>query len=120
MNEDDLSALLLGALRLRFPNASAIGGLRRLSGGASQETWSFTLEEGDTALPLILRRVPGGVRSPTGSASIPLEAEAQVIRCAEAAGVPAPKIRAVLEPSDALGSAFVMDHVDGETIAKKF
>ena len=34
---------------------TSVTGLRRLSGGASQETWAFVL---DTGRPLILRRKP--------------------------------------------------------------
>ena len=42
---------------------TSISGLRRLSGGASQETWAFEL---DGKRPLILRRKPAGAASTTG------------------------------------------------------
>ena len=48
--------------------ALSVAGLRRLSGGASQETWSFDLVEGDRVTPLILRRAPTGwTASPRGA-----------------------------------------------------
>ncbi len=52
---------LAGVVRTFEPSSQGIDGLRRLTGGASQETWSFDALRGD-APPLgsILRRVAGG------------------------------------------------------------
>lgn len=84
--------------------------LTRLSGGASQETWSFDgVGDGET-LPLILRRAPAGVPRTTG---IPLSTEAAVIEAARAQGVAAPRVRLVLD------NGYVMDRLPGETIARK-
>jgi aminoglycoside phosphotransferase (APT) family kinase protein len=48
----------LSALAPRLsPGATTATNARRLSGGASQETWAFDLDDGT---PLILRRRPGG------------------------------------------------------------
>lgn len=44
------------------PEASGIAGLKRLSGGASQELWRFDLIKGEAKRPVILRRAPGGDR----------------------------------------------------------
>ena len=60
----------------------SITDLRRLSGGASQETWAFSL---DTGRALILRRKPAGAGSPTGNAN-PLATEAALIRAATLQG----------------------------------
>ncbi|HWA90076.1 MAG TPA: phosphotransferase family protein [Rhizomicrobium sp.] len=85
--------------------------LTRLSGGASQETWSFDgVGDGGGTMPLILRRAPGGVVRTTG---IPLSTEAAVIEAARAQGVKAPRVRFVL------GDGYVMDRLTGETIARK-
>ncbi|MFX5730502.1 hypothetical protein ABTE38_19810, partial [Acinetobacter baumannii] len=35
------------------------------------------------------------------------------------AGIPSPRVRHVLQVEDGLGSGFVMDRVDGETIPRK-
>ncbi len=94
--------------------------LTRLSGGASQETWSFDGVTGAETLPLILRRAPGGVRTiPEGSTSVPLSTEAAVIEAARAAGVAAPRVRHVLTDEDGAGQGYVMDRLPGETIARK-
>jgi len=101
--EDALNALNLGA----------VSGLRRLSGGASQETWAF--EAGGK--PLILRRSPGGF-SMSGDA-IGLEKEAALIRAASVQGAPVPPVVHVCTPADGLGEAYVMGRVEGETLGRR-
>jgi len=94
--------------------------MTRLSGGASQETWSIDAAVGDHMVPLILRRAPGGVaRAGVSANSVPLETEAIVIEAARAEGVAAPRVRYVLTPEDKAGSGYVMDRLEGETIARK-
>jgi len=93
--------------------------LRRLSGGASQETWSFDIETGDQSRGYILRRAPGGVAIGTSAQSIGLETEARVIRAAIASGSPAPPVAHVCTEADGLGAAYVMERIPGETIARK-
>lgn len=89
--------------------ATRVEGLRRLSGGASRETWSFDALDGEGGRrPLILQRErPGGVRNGA------MAAEAMVLRAAAAAGVPVP---AVVTADD---TSFVVERLDGETIPRK-
>jgi aminoglycoside phosphotransferase (APT) family kinase protein len=49
------------------------------------------------------------------AASIGPEAEAALLAAVGAAGVPVPRVRAVLVANDGLGRGFVMDRLDGET-----
>ena len=96
---------------------SSITHLARLSGGASQETWSFDLIDAQNRThELILRRAPPGYDSEArpGSAT-----EAQLMILARAAGVPSPHVLHVLEPADGIGEGFIMERVAGETIARK-
>ncbi len=110
----DFVPALERALGLRIENLS------RLSGGASQETWSFDGVKDGGTLPLILRRAPGGVRViAEGSTSVPLSTEAAAIEAARAGGVAAPRIRLVLKDEDGAGQGYVMDRLQGETIARK-
>lgn len=97
-----------------FACAAGVTGLRRLSGGATQELWRFDLVTGATLTPAILRRAPCGRR--VSETAVGLEIEATLIQAAEAAGVPVPPVRYVLRPEDGLGHGFVMGFVEGETL----
>ena len=88
-----------------------IDGLRRLTGGASRETWSFTAN-GDA---LILRRDPPGRPNAPGA----MRREADVMRACRRAGLRAPEVL-LDDDGTLLGTAgLVMRHVDGETIARR-
>lgn len=102
------------------PGAVAIDGLARLSGGASQETWSFDAVRADgTRIPLILRRPPGGSGTTDMGTAAGLELEARVIRTCAGYGVPVPAIPYVAQPADGIGAGYVMSRIEGETIARK-
>jgi aminoglycoside phosphotransferase (APT) family kinase protein len=92
-----------------------IEGLRRLSGGASRETWSFDAVTGVGARhALILRRDPG--------ASVGLSdrsVEFALLGAAHVGGVATPAVWFLLEPGDGLGAGFVMERIDGETIPRR-
>jgi len=109
---------LAAAVARQIDGVNGIENLRRLSGGASQETWSFDATGEGKTVPLILRRSPGGDRA-TSETAAGLETEAQLIKLAEGLGVPIPPVRLVLTPEDGVGRGFVMDRIEGETIARK-
>lgn len=93
-----------------------IAGLRRLTGGASRETWSFdaVLSDG-TVRPLILRRDPPGLARTRGMA-----VEAAAFRAAKAVGVPEPTLLVHNDDPADLGAAFIiMERIEGETIARR-
>ncbi len=93
--------------------ADAVTDLVHLSGGASRETWSCTaLAAGQH------RRLVVQVQR-LGSAN-DIDVEAGVLRAAGAAGVPVAAVVASSADPDALGAPFlVVEHVDGETIARR-
>ena len=98
--------------------ATAVTGTAKLSGGASQETWRFDIVHPSGAIGAILRRSPKGYgAAPTRAAG--LSAEAQLMQLAYEAGVPSPRVMHVLTPEDDLGTGFIMQRVEGETIARK-
>jgi aminoglycoside phosphotransferase (APT) family kinase protein len=84
-----------------------VDGLRRLSGGASRETWSFDLHREDRVDELILRR------DPPGAAKGGMTREAALLRAAASVGVPVPEV------IDADESSMVMTRIAGETIPRK-
>lgn len=94
---------------------SSVTGLRRLSGGASQETWAFELDGGR---PLILRRKPAGAGSTTGNVN-PLATEAALIRAATLQGAAVPEVLHVSDPGSDIGEAYVMAAIEGETLGKR-
>ena len=101
-----------------YPGATGVIGAAKLSGGASQETWSFDIVHPDGHIGAILRRAPKGYgASPTRAAG--LEAEARLMQLSHDAGLPSPRVLRVLQPADELGTGFIMQRVEGETIARK-
>lgn len=118
---DDFRSGLEHALSKALHGFAHITNMTRLSGGASQETWAVDAAVDGHVLPLILRRAPGGVARPGGLSanSVALETEAIVIEAARAEGVAAPRVRCVLKPEDGAGTGYVMDRLQGETIARK-
>ena len=100
--------------------------LRRLTGGASRQTWSGTRAgDGD---PLdrrfILQRQRGGLGLDAKPAD--MAGEARLIRAAAVAGVPVATVIAACgdedlpAEADPLGAAWlILEHVDGETIARR-
>ena len=100
------------------PGATGVVGVARLSGGASQETWSFDIVHPNGNIGAILRRAPVGYgAAPTRAAG--LNAEATLMQLAHDAGLPSPQVLHVLQPQDELGTGFIMARVEGETIARK-
>jgi aminoglycoside phosphotransferase (APT) family kinase protein len=101
-----------------YPGATGVAGAARLSGGASQETWSFDIVHPQGNVGAILRRLPKGYgASPSRAAG--LEVEAKLMQLAHDAGLPSPKVMHVLKPEDDLGIGFIMRRVEGETIPRK-
>jgi aminoglycoside phosphotransferase (APT) family kinase protein len=96
------------------PTATQAVNVRRLSGGASLETWAFDLDDGT---PLILRRRPDGTAM--RETALPLASEAALIRAADQAGAPAPSVVHVCEPADGLDEAYVMRRLEGETLGRR-
>src|SRR5690625_6392160 len=77
---DDLE----NVVRRFIPNAT-ISGLRKLTGGASQQTWSFDAKSANGVEPLILRQAQTWA-SPQQE-SLPLSLEASLIQRVGEAGV---------------------------------
>jgi aminoglycoside phosphotransferase (APT) family kinase protein len=114
---DPVFAERLRALATRLvPGASSLDGLRRLSAGATLETWSFSVHGEAGVRPLILRRSPGGLR---GHESLPLPVEAALVKALAGHAIPLASVVHTLVESDQLGDGFLMDRVEGETIPRK-
>lgn len=110
----DVAAALDRLASRLSPTATRTANARRLSGGASLETWAFDLDDGT---PLILRRRPDGAA--IRETALPLASEAALIRAADLAGAPAPSVVHVCGPGDGLGEAYVMRRLEGETLGRR-
>jgi aminoglycoside phosphotransferase (APT) family kinase protein len=100
---------------------TGVADLRRLSGGASRETWAFDALDGDARRPLVVQRQRPwqSVVAKSGMAT-----EARLMGLARAAGVPVPAVvvtaAEVGETLPALGPAWVVvERLDGETLARR-
>jgi aminoglycoside phosphotransferase (APT) family kinase protein len=117
MAGDDLARGLEQVLAGIFgAGAVEVRDLRRLSGGASRETWSFAAYGGDgLRRQLILRRDPPGAVRADG-----MGLEARLFEAAARGGVPVPTVLASGDDPGVLGSPFlIMEHVEGETIPRR-
>src|SRR5438105_12911093 len=101
-----------------YKGATGVTGAAKLSGGASQETWTFDIVHARGNTGAILRRAPPGYGASPGRAA-GLDAEATLMQLAHDAGLPSPRVMHVLKPEDELGTGFIMQRIEGETIARK-
>lgn len=108
------AALDAMARRVLGGSASAV---RRLTGGASQETWCFDVPGGMNP-ELVLRRTPPDDRMDR-SDSVALETEAAVIEAVRPRGVPVPRVVHILCEEDGLGRGFVMTRIGGEAAGRR-
>lgn len=109
MGESDAIRTLQGGLATAMGRIGyqGIDGLRRLTGGATMESWRFSSGEED----YVLRRAPSLAfmeGRPYGH-----DVEAALIRAAHGAGVKAPEVVVELVPEDGIGSGFVMRALPG-------
>ncbi len=115
MAETDITSI---ASFLESNASGTVGGhppteIRRLSGGASRETFQLDLHN---ASPLIMQRVRAGALSATFS----MEAEATLLRVASAHGVPVARVIAATDDPLVAGSAALfLVFIAGETLPKR-
>ncbi len=108
-------AALAVAVTRHLEGPVTIEGVRRLSGGASRETWAFDAVDDDGRRhELVLRRDPGATIGASARVT-----EFELVRAAGAGGVAVPSATFVLDPEDALGAGFVMARIEGETIPRR-
>jgi aminoglycoside phosphotransferase (APT) family kinase protein len=122
-NSDPVEALrceLCAAVRKHMDGVEDVRNLVRLTGGASQEIWSFDGVKAGEVLPLILRRgQDGGGGVQVGYSNSSHAKEAEVMQLAAKGGVPVPPIEFILAEDDTVGPGFVMGRIEGEAFAPK-
>ena len=111
-NLKELQAELTRMVCAAIEGATDVDNLHRLSGGASQETWSLDAITPGASVPLILRRAVGGVESEKQGSHVTLEIEARLIELAGKFGVVVPIVHRILEPGDGIGAGFLMNRIE--------
>jgi aminoglycoside phosphotransferase (APT) family kinase protein len=102
---EDLAPALTEAL------GEAVTELRRLSAGASRETWSFNTADGSRR---ILQRLP------RGASRAGVELEVAILRAARKAGVPVARVLASFGAGGPLGMpALVVEQLPGEALPQR-
>ncbi len=104
---DDIENALRSAMFRLTGAEEEVADCRRLSGGASMESWSFDFAGGE----YVLRRAP----SDALMTDRPFDhtTEAALVTAAQRSGVSAPEVVGVLTPADGLGSGYVMRRIGG-------
>ncbi len=119
MASDQLEGRLAAVLAREIEGFEELVSCRRLSGGASQETYRLEIAGESGARLLAMRRAPGGEIVESVGQRPGLEIEAELMRVAGAAGVPEPEVMYVFESADGLGSGFVMEWLEGESLGPR-
>ncbi|MCZ6644253.1 MAG: phosphotransferase [Gammaproteobacteria bacterium] len=119
MKEADFKEKLEQILINHIPDCKSLESVVRLSGGASQETYRIEIRCPDDKRILAMRRAPEGAYNEARTDRPGLAGEAQLMRSARAAGVPAPAVYYVLTRADELGDGFIMEWIDGEGLGAR-
>jgi aminoglycoside phosphotransferase (APT) family kinase protein len=116
---DALIQLVETVLRREFQDFCALESCQQLSAGASQETWRICFRGSTGEQRLALRRSQPTAVPGSSVGDITLDTEAELMQLAVASGIPGPEVFYVLRPEDQLGSGFIMQWLDGETLGKR-
>lgn len=124
MSSEDFIAQLQAAVARHIGAPGTIHDLQRLTGGANKTTWSFDADVAGERAQFILQLASARANdadNPLAGVSPHLTADedARLMIAAVKGGVPAPRVRAILQPDDGLGGGYVTERVAGETLATK-
>ncbi|MDO8704345.1 MAG: phosphotransferase family protein [Sulfuricaulis sp.] len=119
MKTDDVAVALSAALNRHGQLRGTVQNLKRLTGGATKQTWAFDLVGEGQTQPLILQQTPAAVATANRAPKLSAEQDALLMMAARAGGVPAPVVRVILQPEDGLGGGYVTERVEGETLGRR-
>ena len=113
MQEELASALSKKLLEVDIEGE--VSNLEPLTGGASKEIWKFEVSNDKQSTKMILRR-GSGIEGPL---AIKTADEARIQKEVIKVGAPVPTILAVSKNEEELGDSYIMNFVEGESIARK-
>jgi len=124
MTREEIAAVLPKAVARHIGAPGTVHNFNQLTGGANKNTYAFEADVGGERLHLVLQ-IPG---KPKEDEPNPLEGvmprvtaeqDALLMIAAREGGVPAPKVRAIIDDKDALDPGYITEFVAGETLATK-
>ncbi|GAB5451562.1 MAG: hypothetical protein Hals2KO_18900 [Halioglobus sp.] len=118
MNED-FDNRLTALLARETSDFKTLAHCEQLSAGASQETYRITYSDGHREQRLALRRAQPTATTGSSVGAIDLATEARLFQLATSGGIPGPHIHYVLSADDGLGSGFLMQWLEGETLGQR-
>ena len=103
MSSEDFAARLQAAIARHVGAPGTIHDLQRLTGGANKTTWSFDADVAGTRAQFILQLASPRANDESNplagvSPHLIAEEDARLMIAAVKAGVPAPRVRAILQP----------------------
>ena len=121
MNETpaELSQALRAVLSRRMGAGGEVKALRRLTGGATKQTWAFEWHVAGRDEALVLQRMAPARPAAGGTPKLSAEQDAALMGVAREGGVPAPELCLLLHAGDGLGDGYVTRFVAGETLGRK-
>jgi len=112
----DFTRQLNALLKERIEGFESLLSCDRLTAGANQETYRLRANIAGGEQQLALRRSVVEQDDASTVPSIGLDAEAALLELAAQAGIPVPKVHYVLRAEDELGTGFIMEWLEGETL----
>ena len=112
----DLDRAAVAAALARAGGAVQVDAVKALSGGAASATYAVDATRDGTHWPLILQTRATG----SGIGSLKRSVQAAIQTIARAKGLPVAEVVTVLEPGDGLGEGFVMERIEGESLAPRY
>src|ERR1700720_2529526 len=125
MTNEDFSARLQAAIARHVGAPGTIHDLNRLTGGANKTTWSFDADVAGKRAQFILQLASPRANDESNplagvSPHLIAEEDARLMIAAVKAGVPAPRVRAILKDDDGLGPGYVTERgAGGDARGKK-
>ena len=97
----------------------SLSSCKKLTAGASQETYCIACDSDNGEVLLALRRAVPTAESQSAIPSIGLETEAKLLSLAATGGIAVPQVIYVLHDTDGLGAGFLMQWLEGETLGQR-
>jgi len=116
---DAFTSALSSVLAREVPGFQSLISCKQLTAGASQETYRIDMDTESGEKRLAMRRSQPTTESGSSVGSISLETEAHLFQVASAGKIPGPAVIHVLRPEDALGTGFIMQWLEGETLGQR-